>query len=103
MPKCVTERDITGAGKQSPQELQAIAQKPGGALKGMGPAIQSVIDPTTPEARRAAPWRSSSGSAEAVLCPARFLEGSVAAPRPAESSRRARPLLGACRTGLIGA
>lgn len=42
MPKFVIEREITGAGKLSPQELQAISQKSCGVLKGMGPQIQWV-------------------------------------------------------------
>jgi hypothetical protein len=42
MPKYVIERDIPGAGKLSPQELQAISQKSCGVLKGMGPSIQWV-------------------------------------------------------------
>jgi hypothetical protein len=42
MPKFVIERDIPGAGKLSPQELQAISQKSCGVLKQMGPQIQWV-------------------------------------------------------------
>jgi len=42
MPKFVIEREIPGAGKLSPQELQAISQKSCGVLKGMGPQIQWV-------------------------------------------------------------
>ena len=42
MPKFVIERDIPGAGKLSPQELQAISQKSCGVLKGMGPQVQWV-------------------------------------------------------------
>lgn len=40
MPKFVIERDIPGAGKLSPQELQAISQKSCGVLRDMGPQIQ---------------------------------------------------------------
>jgi hypothetical protein len=42
MPKFVIEREIPGAGKLSPQELQAISQKSCSVLKGMGPQIQWV-------------------------------------------------------------
>lgn len=42
MPKFVIEREIPGAGKLSPQELQAISQKSCGVLKAMGPQIQWV-------------------------------------------------------------
>ena len=42
MPKFVIEREIPGAGKLSPQELQAISQKSCGVLNGMGPQIQWV-------------------------------------------------------------
>ena len=41
MPKFVIEREIPGAGKLSPDELQAISQKSCGVLKGM-PAVQWV-------------------------------------------------------------
>lgn len=40
MPKFVIEREIPGAGKLSPRELQAISQKSCGVLRGMGPQIQ---------------------------------------------------------------
>ena len=40
MPKFVIERDIPGAGKLSPQQLQAISQKSCGVLREMGPRIQ---------------------------------------------------------------
>lgn len=39
MPKFVIERELPGAGKLSVAELQAIAQKSCGVLKGM-PAVQ---------------------------------------------------------------
>jgi hypothetical protein len=42
MPKFVIERDIPGAGKLSPQELQAISQTSCGVLQKMGPEIQWV-------------------------------------------------------------
>jgi len=40
MPKYVIEREIPGAGKLSPAELQAISQKSCGVLNTMGPKIQ---------------------------------------------------------------
>lgn len=42
MPKYVIEREIPGAGKLSPAELQAISKKSCGVLNGMGPKIQWV-------------------------------------------------------------
>ena len=42
MPKFVIEREIPGAGKLSPAELQAISQKSCGVLSSMGPKIQWV-------------------------------------------------------------
>jgi hypothetical protein len=42
MPKFVIEREIPGAGKLSPQELQGISQKSCGVLQSMGPKIQWV-------------------------------------------------------------
>jgi hypothetical protein len=42
MPKFVIERELPGAGKLSPQELQAISQKSCGVLKAMGPQIQWI-------------------------------------------------------------
>jgi hypothetical protein len=42
MPKFVIEREIPGAGKLSPKELQAISQKSCGVLRDMGPQIQWV-------------------------------------------------------------
>ncbi|HXW63711.1 MAG TPA: DUF4242 domain-containing protein [Burkholderiaceae bacterium] len=38
----VIERDLPGAGKLSPAELQGIARKSNGVLAGMGPGIQWV-------------------------------------------------------------
>lgn len=40
MPKFVIEREIPGAGKLSPEQLNAISQKSCGVLGDMGPAIQ---------------------------------------------------------------
>lgn len=40
MPKYVIERNIPGAGKLSPSDLQAISQKSCGVLSQMGPKIQ---------------------------------------------------------------
>jgi len=40
MPKYVIEREIPGAGKLSPKELQAISQKSCAVLQQMGPQIQ---------------------------------------------------------------
>ena len=42
MPKFVIEREIPGAGKLSPQELQAVSQKSCSILREMGPEIQWV-------------------------------------------------------------
>jgi hypothetical protein len=42
MPKFIIEREIPGAGRLSPQELQAISQKSCGVLGAMGPQIQWV-------------------------------------------------------------
>ena len=40
MPKYLIERDIPGAGKLTPQELQGISQKSCGVLSKLGPQIQ---------------------------------------------------------------
>ena len=40
MPKFIIEREIPGAGKLTPAELQAISQKSCGVLRTMGPQIQ---------------------------------------------------------------
>lgn len=40
MPKFIIERDIPGAGKLTPTELQGIAQKSCCILRDMGPQIQ---------------------------------------------------------------
>ncbi|MFP5349530.1 MAG: DUF4242 domain-containing protein [Gammaproteobacteria bacterium] len=42
MPKFVIEREIPGAGKLSPKELQAISQKSCGVLQELGPQVQWV-------------------------------------------------------------
>jgi len=42
MPKYVIEREFSGAGKLSAQELQGISQKSCGVLNEMGPQIQWV-------------------------------------------------------------
>ena len=42
MPKFVIERDIPGAGKLSPQQLQGISQKSCSVLREMGPQIQWI-------------------------------------------------------------
>jgi hypothetical protein len=42
MPKYVIERELPGAGKLSPAELQGISQKSCGVLNEMGPQIQWV-------------------------------------------------------------
>jgi hypothetical protein len=42
MPKYVIEREIPGAGKLSPEELQAVSQKSCSVLNEMGPQIQWI-------------------------------------------------------------
>ena len=42
MPKYVIEREILGAGKLTPQELQGISQKSCSVLQNLGPQIQWV-------------------------------------------------------------
>ena len=42
MPKFVIEREIVGAGKLPPQELQAISQKSCSVLDKLGPQIQWI-------------------------------------------------------------
>ena len=42
MPKYVIEREIPGAGKMSPQDLQGASQKSCGVLRTLGPEIQWV-------------------------------------------------------------
>jgi hypothetical protein len=40
MPKFVIEREIPGAGKFTPEQLQAISQTSCGVLRNLGPQIQ---------------------------------------------------------------
>ena len=47
MPKYVIEREIPGAGKLSPGELQWISQKSCGVLTKLGPQIQWVTSYVT--------------------------------------------------------
>jgi hypothetical protein len=47
MPKYVIERELPGAGKMSPGELQGISQKSCGVLKDLGPQIQWVTSYVT--------------------------------------------------------
>lgn len=42
MPKFLIEREIPGAGKLSPSELQGISQTSCGVLREMGPRIQWI-------------------------------------------------------------
>ncbi len=42
MPKYLIERDIPGAGKLSPGELQGISQKSCSVLRALGPDVQWV-------------------------------------------------------------
>jgi hypothetical protein len=42
MPKFVIEREIPGAGKLTPEQLQGISQTSCGALRELGPQIQWV-------------------------------------------------------------
>jgi hypothetical protein len=42
MPKYVIERELPGAGKLSPEELRAIAQRSNDVLYSLGPRIQWV-------------------------------------------------------------
>ena len=42
MPKYVIEREIPGAGKMSPRDLQAVSQKSCNVLQNLGPQIQWV-------------------------------------------------------------
>lgn len=42
MPKFVIERDLPGAGKLTPRELQAISQRSCGVISTLGPQIQWV-------------------------------------------------------------
>jgi len=42
MPKFIIEREIPGAGKLTPAELQGISQKSCGVLMALGPQIQWI-------------------------------------------------------------
>jgi uncharacterized protein DUF4242 len=42
MPKYVIERELPGAGKLTPDQLQGISQKSYGVLKNLGPQIQWI-------------------------------------------------------------
>ena len=42
MPKFVIEREIPGAGKLTPEQLQAISQTSCGVLEKLGPSVQWV-------------------------------------------------------------
>jgi hypothetical protein len=42
MPKFIIEREIPGAGKLSPKDLQGISQKSCSVLRNLGPQIQWV-------------------------------------------------------------
>jgi hypothetical protein len=42
MPKYVIERELPGAGKLTPLQLQAVSQKSCGVLRKLGPEIQWV-------------------------------------------------------------
>jgi len=42
MPKYIIEREVPGAGKMSPDQLQAISQTSCGVLRKLGPEIQWV-------------------------------------------------------------
>ena len=55
MQKYVIERDLPGAGKLSPAELQAISQKSNDVLRGMGTKIQWVARSTASTSPRTRP------------------------------------------------
>ena len=42
MPKFIIEREIAGAGKLTPEQLQGISQTSCGVLKALGPQIQWI-------------------------------------------------------------
>jgi Protein of unknown function (DUF4242) len=42
MPKYIIEREIAGAGKLTPEQLQGVSQKSCGVLKKLGPQIQWI-------------------------------------------------------------
>ena len=47
MPKYVIERDLPGAGRLSPEQLQGISQKSCSVLQNLGPQIQWVTSYVT--------------------------------------------------------
>ena len=47
MPKYVIEREIPGAGKMTPDELQAVSQKSCSVLQNLGPRIQWITSYVT--------------------------------------------------------
>ena len=47
MPKYVIERELPGAGKMSPEQLQGISQKSCSVLRNLGPQIQWVTSYVT--------------------------------------------------------
>jgi hypothetical protein len=49
MPKYIIEREIAGAGKLTPEQLQGISQKSCGVLKKIGPQIQWLESYVTDE------------------------------------------------------
>ncbi|MBM4200244.1 MAG: DUF4242 domain-containing protein [Gammaproteobacteria bacterium] len=49
MPKYIIEREIPGAGKLTPAELQGVAQKSCSILKYLGPQIQWIESYVTDE------------------------------------------------------
>ncbi|MGY6216941.1 DUF4242 domain-containing protein [Methylolobus aquaticus] len=49
MPKYIIEREIPGAGKLTPAELQGVAQKSCSILKNLGPQIQWIESYVTDE------------------------------------------------------
>ncbi len=46
MPQFVIERELPGAGKLSPEQLQAISRESCDVLQQLGPEIEQTIDPT---------------------------------------------------------
>ena len=49
MPKFVIERDVPGAGKLSPQQLQEMSKKSCSVLREMGPQVQWIQSYVTDE------------------------------------------------------
>ncbi|HET7632815.1 MAG TPA: DUF4242 domain-containing protein [Gemmatimonadaceae bacterium] len=74
MPKFVIERDIPGAGKLTPAELQGISQKSCGVLGKMGPQIQWVQSYVTDDriqgrySRRTRKWTCGGMRARGEQC-----------------------------------